>query len=91
MFPITDIGYLPVPKELTADLPKQDKEISDKYYWKTPEFIRFHLQKLFLLFEVVIKRCITIEETVASITIERDSLPVHPRISSLPFISTKKQ
>jgi hypothetical protein len=89
MFPPTDVGYLPVPKALTEGLPSSDTPISGDYYWKTPEFVDFHLQRLFSLFVAVIKRCIDIEEKNASKPVQRDSLPLHPPISALPWRATK--
>jgi hypothetical protein len=89
MYPPNEIGCLPVPKALTAELLRSDTPNSGEYYWKTQEFIDFHLQKLFSLFLVVVKRCINIEENKASKPIRRDLLPIQPSVSALPMKATK--
>jgi len=91
MFPPSDIGYLPVPKALKGGFPRVGTPLSSDYYWTTPEFVKFHFEKLTALFGTVVARCIQLEEAKAPKRIERNSLKslvLHP-ISALPMRGTR--
>ena len=88
IFPPTELGYFPIPKALTLELPSPGTPLTGDYYYKTQEFIEFHLQKLFALFMVIVKRCIDVEEKLAPKHIQRDSLPVTAPLSVFPLRAT---
>ena len=88
MFPVTDIGYLPIPRALEEGFPSEDTPISLKNYWTTPEFVEFHFKKLTELFVVVLTRCIALEQSKRSTLIPPDLSVSHP-ISFFPMKATR--
>ena len=88
MFPIPAIGYLPVPRALKGGFPNSKTPLTNEYYWTTPDFVKFHIQKLTSLFTGVIARCIELEKARGARPVRLDPDLVRHRMSFLPMRGT---
>jgi hypothetical protein len=88
MFPIPAIGYLPVPRALKGGFPNPKTPLTNDYYWTTPEFVKFHMQKLTSLFAGVIARCIELEKAQGARSVRLDPALVRHPMSFLPMRGT---
>lgn len=88
MFPLVEVGYLPIPRTLKEGFPCEDTPISSQYYWTTSEFVEFHFKKLTELFGVILTRCIALEQSKISTSTPHDLSASHP-ISFFPMKATR--
>jgi len=85
MWPPTEVGVLPIPKELTA---RTTTAAIRATHYSTQEFVEYHFSRIIRLLELVVPMAIDIEAGRMSPTPPR---PPHgqPRISAVKFCLTK--
>ena len=80
----SEIGALPIPKDVTKGVGALDLELNKQNFWSTEEFVNIHYSNLTNLFQKLIVRCIEIESMGLSspVTINYDE-------SKLGFFPTR--